>query len=319
MAAGFFSGMTFIMLQTKGAFLFSCIMIVIILYYRKYLNKVIYFLLGAAIPTSMLFFWPVKVLWAHLIQFPMQYYLPFNRMQSTSFILSIVLLMISGVLLYLLKTRRETWILCWVQLFLIFSTYTRPDAYHIILNSVFLPVIFFIVIEKFFEQFPSLRQASLFRFPFILLYCFAVAVIFFRLFILYFSQNLAGFRISEFLQLKNPYLDTLVQYVQKNSQPKDFIYSGPFVPNFYFETQRMSPTRFHYVITGYFPQEYVQEMAEDIKKNKPILALLNYDNVRQYNYDKENAVEKVLREYYTQDLVISGVSVYKLKAGEDGP
>ncbi len=89
------------------------------------------------------------------------------------------------------------------------------------------------------------------------------------------------------------------------------IYSGPFMPNIYFETKKINPTRYSFLITKMNTNEQFVEAANDLKIKAPDCIAVNYAIVEKFGYTKNNPVDTFIKENYTLTGTIGNINILK--------
>ena len=93
----------------------------------------------------------------------------------------------------------------------------------------------------------------------------------------------------------------------------DYIYSGPFLPNWYFELKKKNPSRYVSLITNHHTEEQFIEMRNGIEKYKPECVILHYNMVSKYGYSKNNAVDMYITDNYYLYEEINNMKIFKIK------
>ncbi|MDD4332604.1 MAG: hypothetical protein PHT51_00645 [Patescibacteria group bacterium] len=300
MISGFLSGLTVLFLQHKGliliAALFSFLVLLSILKKKFYAKAMLTFLLFSILPLLILLKWPLKLLYYNLIIFPYFNYWETNKLPLTLFLFFFIFYLI--IILLLKKEKNEQiWTLLYLQFFLLISSLTRPDIYHLIL-SIFpllclLPLAILIALNSNDLNNIHLKILLFFLAISMSLYCVASS------FITFFYYQIGNYR--------------LIEYIKTNCQESPYIYAGPFMPEYYFETKKLNPTPYSFLITRQNSEEQFAEAKKYLEKFKPACALLNYELVEKFGYNKNNPVDKYLEENYKIIKNFGNPIVYKIK------
>lgn len=306
-ASGFLSGITFWFLQVRGAALIITMTLLILIYGSKKIQNILLYYLSLLISLLPFLFWPINILWSNLIIFPFIYYLPGNKV---SYFFIFYALAILGIIFPVIwkSGQKELWCLWWLQLFFLISVFHRSDYYHIIIQSWPLIILFFCFWES-----KKLKKISKFFFLMVLGHIYIVATVPFIYNLSFYFLNLSHTKPNDWLMLKNKELNEITSYIDQNTKPNEPIYAGPFIPNFYFESQRQNPTRHNLLFTNQHPLIFFLEATADLKQKKPPILILNYGMVAKFNYNRNNPVDNFIKEYYEMDKELYGLQIFKLK------
>lgn len=254
-------------------------------------------LAGAAIALGpVLLLIPPEVLWNAVILFPINHYADINKIPLTIFG---GVLLTMAVSIYILRDTADDkiWGLIWLQLALLFSTLLRPDFFHITLVLfplyALLPLIFVAMWER-----PGRQR---------ILLCVGMAFPFLLVVMSYAKDPL------RFLDLRDASKYPVVSYVRQNCKDTTSLYAGPFIPGLYFETRKLSPIAYDYLLTGFHTAAQFLEAAETLQKRPPECAVLVYSVVEKFNYRRANPVDIYIEQNYEQVFRDGDMMVYRLK------
>lgn len=222
-------------------------------------------------------FWPIKLLYEDLIKFPI---LNYTETASVSYFLLISFIAFFLILLLLLRKsiEKKLLLLFSIQFFLLLSSYSLADHYHII-NSIFaLYIILPILLEQYKKNLIVIALSG-------------------SLILIVIAPSAISFNFSDYnLKLENQPFKKLIK---NHCADSDFIYAGPFLPGIYFEARKLNPSRYSWLITNHHTKEQLDEAVYNIKKNNPSCAILNYNMVKKYKYDFNNPVDNYIFSNYT--------------------
>ncbi|HPT08656.1 MAG TPA: hypothetical protein PLE28_03110, partial [bacterium] len=240
----------------------------------------------------LFFKWSPKLLYQNLISFPMLTYWEVNK---TSFLLLIAFFLIFIYFFIYLKNK-STIInyLLGIQFFLLLSTIPLPDFYHIVL--IIFPLLILI---------PSLFTNSTIKETKIFIIIFIIIISFYS--ILYLSTS-----FSPFYSYSKNKSDNWIEYINQNC-PGQYIYSGPFFPNLYFETRKLNVTNFDVLIEKQNTPDQFAQALDDFKKKEPSCAVLvYYKNIsKKFKHQGNNQLETYIKENYTQIYSKNNIFIYK--------
>jgi|GEM_PF-632609 hypothetical protein len=295
--SAFFTGITLITLQQKGLAVAATTGIFLIFFINVKKNKKIkhisLYILSLFVPLLFLSLWPLNTIFNNLFYFPFFNYSEANAIPLSSWIVIMLVLIIVAIKSFKTK-RKKIYYLLLLQLFLFLSVLTLPDIYHILLASFPL----FILIPEIF----NLKDISLMRekIYFITITSFVIIVVLIPVL----NYDLVFKSDKEFK-------DNIRAAVESNCEG-DYIYVGPFVPNLYFELRKINPSPYDILLTKHHTEEQFQEAKKMIIEKEPDCAILSYPaSLERFNYDRNNVVDKYIRENYNLISKEFGVNLYK--------
>jgi hypothetical protein len=296
--SGLFTGIAILFLQQKGIIVLlalSFFLVVLLIKEKKYLwlKLNLYYLSSSFLPILALFIkWPIALLYKDLLLFPTFNY---SQVNIVSFYLLLIFLftLLSMVLLLRKEGSLKISLLFFLQLSLLLSTVPRADYYHIALIIFPIYAIIPVISEK-------IRIGFLKNFLFILLAYSLCNIIFPSIMhIVYFPP---------FYSIKN---EEAITYI-KNYCPGEYLYAGPFMPGLYFETKKLNPSPYYSLITGINNDKQFLEAKDALSKYKPTCAILNYEIVKKFNYNKNNPVDNYITDNYQPNFQEGNIIIYKL-------
>jgi hypothetical protein len=292
--AGLLAGISVIFLQTIGLVTLAVLIISsLYLYLREKegrgAKQLLWLCLFSCLPIVLLFFkWSPLFLFNNLIKFPLNNYS--TTVTSSYWLLGLNFLFLLFFWFILgkkelgAKVKIINLLFVW-QIGLFLTALSYPDFAHI--SFVFAPllIMFSVLASKLFV----LKNKSLFLAGITLSGIFTFYLIF-------------HFLLNSYL-LNFPYLSLrtstpeLITFIRENCQTK-YIYAGPFLPEIYFETDKLTPGPSHWLLTNHHPDEYFLETREGLERYQPDCLVLNYEMVKKFNYNKNNYVDNYLNSNY---------------------
>lgn len=232
---------------------------------------------------------PLPVLWEHLVTFPLQHYLPVNQ---TAYLTWLVLAILYAALTPGWRRGSDRWEVgwWWLGMWLLVSTLSRTDVFHLIINAYPLIPLTLARLQSARGQ-PILARAAVGVASVGLVTLGAVSLV-------TAGVHAASIGWENWIALRNPKLEHVRQLVDAVAPPGSPIYAGPFLPNVYFELQRPNPTRFNILLTGHHPPAFFAQAATQLQQHPPVLALVNYASVQQFHHSLDNPVDQLLRYSY---------------------
>lgn len=301
--AGLFNGLGFIFLQQKSLVFYLAVnlFLVSLIFFKKELKnfwkKISVYNLFVFAPMLILFFWPLKLLFYNLIEFPLFQYIEVNRISFFNlFFFGFIYL----IFVLVLRKRKEIEIkiILFLQLFLLLSTIPLPDIYHIF--QVYFPIFALspLILKEIFKKRRGLKYFLNFIFCIFILKFISTAVVILALY---------SSKIPDHTKAWN-------ELVSENC-PGKYLFVGPFFPDFYFKTKKLNSTPFDILITGHQTEEQFQLALQALKDNPPACAVLIYPLfLERFHHNKNNPVETYIRNNY--DLIKNSKDtffLYRLK------
>ncbi len=295
--AGLLVGITGLFLQHKGAALaFSCMVILIILIFKKVISIKYFSLFFASVCVALIplfLFWPIKTIIYNLIEFPLKHY------SQTTFIslqLWLSTLIIASILfLILIKNRKNDYAFLFlglVQLSFLFSVIQLADWAHI--GPILFPV--FIMYTMLLGKVGCPLVLKIYT-------CCAISVV------IIISLVYTKTYFKQLFIKPSPSL-----YENAKIHCPGSIYSGPFLPELYFEFRKINNLPFSTLITNQHTPEQFALAAQLLEKNPPDCLFLNYKIVEKYNYNKNNPVDIFFaNNYYLYKQLSSDLDLYLKK------
>jgi hypothetical protein len=246
--------------------------------------------------TIFLFATPPTI-YKNLIEYPLLHYGEVNKVSPYYFIINLILVLAS--FWYLLPAIRKNKYLKFIfglQLAIVLSTLQRPDPFHV--SMMLFPLI---SLMPTMAESLALAKIKTDRFIFLLL-----PVIICVLFI----PSL--FNIINEPPLYFFYQSPKLKYIKENCLSSRYIYAGPFLPGLYFAAQKLQSTPFSFLITNHQTSEQFIQAKNDLEIKKPLCAVLDYEMVKKFKYDKNNAVDQYIKDHYHLVKTISYTQIYKI-------
>lgn len=287
---GLMTGLSILFLQHKGAVLFLVILLSFLFFYIHDRNKdilkssVSYFIFSM-IPLLLLLRWPLPILFEDLVRFPPTHYLAINRVSPLLFFVGSFYTLLA---FWAMRggLNRPMQLLFTVQAALLFTTLQRADLSHT--TIVLFPLLSLtpIVYEKIrhgpgISRFMRYAYGAFFSIA-------AVAVTFIVVLAVAIIFIMSPFRDAT----KNSLLLTFVK------DRCSSIYAGPFLPGMYYETGKLNPTKFTFLLTGYNTDQQFSAAYDELNTARPECVVVNYAMVGKFNYSKDNPVEKFILDNY---------------------
>lgn len=303
--AGLTCAATFWMHQARGVAIIGAALVYFGMRSRRALTP---FFLGLALGLLPFLVWPLPQLWDNLVVFSFQNYLPFNRTG-----LGLLVVVLVGYLLLYAALRRQRpltaeEIAVWFSgVLLAGSNFSQADYFHL-LPTLFPMVLLIAVWQREMILAGSIAWQSVIRWGIRL----TVSVLGLAS-LIFFAHRIAGVGVLAFVQLRDPRLQQIVEYVQQNVRPHEPIFVAPYLPNFYFEAQRMNPTRYRALRYGQHPLKFFVDARRSLEQNPPPVVLLNYyvtpEEFRTFLVG--NPITDYVRSNYEYVTTINNVQVYR--------
>jgi Dolichyl-phosphate-mannose-protein mannosyltransferase len=294
--SGFLTGLSILFLQHKGGILLIAISVFLVAFKSTAsnvgpLNRIkpaFIFSVFALVPLLTLLNWPVSVLYASLIDFPLNHYLTVNR--TSKLPLVIVLICFIGIAIATNpKKNRPVQLVLLTQAMLFTTTLQRTDLAHVLVLTFPMLSMIFIPIDRLKIQLR--RRPGLFKFA-------DLSRKLTLTLILILGVNLWILRAPSFANL--PANWPLLQEAKSRCKS---IYAGPFLPGIYYELRLQNSTSFSYLLTNFNTPEQFLKAREQLEIAQPDCAILYHGNVAHFNYNANNPVEEFFSSHYTEHKV----------------
>lgn len=262
---------------------------------KEWLIQMLLLILSSSFVIILLFsFWPKGLLFKNLILFPLFNYTETAMIPFDWMIIFLIILIFAAISLKKIMDRKIAF-LVYLQFGLLLSTFSLADHFHVIL--VLFPSISllpFIIGE--------VNKSKLRYFYIVGIYTAIILITF---------PSLIYFRIP----LSDDTKLEAIEYVKNNCDESKYLYAGPFLSGLYFETKKLNPTPYSWLITNHHTKEQFEQAKELIEQKRPSCVILNYKIVEKYKYNIDNPVDNFIRQNYRQILGINykNFIIYKIK------
>ena len=295
-SSGLFTGVSLLFLQHRGGALVVAGMSFLLWWIIKKQNRNFVYLGYYAgfflLPLVFLLKWPLQLIFDNLIIFPLSNYHDVNQISLFYFLIFLFLF-----LLLVWSGRKKMSVtqkfLAWSYFLLLLSLLSRPDFGHL---SLVFPI-FGVLVVSFLDQIDSYngvtRTVIKGEFCFLLLMLASFCLVMFS--IGYSSRDKEVFSFVE------------------NNCKKEHIYAGPFLPGFYFEVKKFNPGFYPSLLILNKQPKKLEQVKKTLESYRPDCAILNYDMVKKFQYDRDNPVDNWLKKEYKKVFQDEGIMVFKIK------
>ena len=104
----------------------------------------------------------------------------------------------------------------------------------------------------------------------------------------------------------------MLAYIENQCQDSPYLYAGPFLPGLYFETRKLNPTPYPFLITNQHTFEQFNNARNVLITHTPSCAVLNYGIVQKFNYNYNNPVDNFILENYTLVMQEGNNLIYRI-------
>jgi hypothetical protein len=300
-ASGFMTALAILFMQNKGLLFMAVLgsfLLILSIKNKSYLKNTTLYILISLLTISILFIkWSPVFLYQNLILFPLRHY---NSLPNISYLLLIISIFWIATIIFLVVRERnkKIYLLLYAQIILILSTLSLPDIFHI--SLVLFPSYSLLALSLNKISSKTLNQKM------ILYTLIASGIIINIMPAIIWPKYFTPFSDS---RKKNI---ILLDYIKENCLASEYIYAGPFSSSLYFETRLKNPTSFSWLITNHHSPEQFSLAAEQLEKNKPLCAVLDYSAVSKYNYNLDNPVDNYILANYHQEKSFNTILIYKI-------
>ena len=85
------------------------------------------------------------------------------------------------------------------------------------------------------------------------------------------------------------------------------------MPGMYYETKKLNPTSFPWLITNHHTEEHFKKTRRELENSKPKCIVLDYGSVKKFNYNQDNLVDEYIRENYIPTQVFADLQIFERK------
>ena len=223
-------------------------------------------------------FWSPVILYNNLIDFPLFHYIEANRI---SYVLLIVAVFSLITFIFSLRhfSRAQKFLL-FIVVGLLVSCYPLPDYYHLnIALILLLPLL-----PGLTMKLTGTRRHS--RIIVIIclawLWCWPVMIFF---------SSFNGSFIH-----RRDYL--FLEFIRREC-PGKYLHVGPFLPNIYPETRKLSATSFDFLITGQQTPAQFQVARLQLEASRPACVVTFFPpSLKRFKYQSDNLVDSFIKDNY---------------------
>ncbi|HOZ55644.1 MAG: hypothetical protein BWY51_00689 [Parcubacteria group bacterium ADurb.Bin316] len=296
--SGLLTGAAALFMQNKGGALFLTLFLFtlfLLIKERKkiWLQSLLILSVATTLPIiTLAAFWPVGLLFKNLIAFPIFNY---TKVAMVPFYLLFFFIIVWTGVIWLLRKKTATAIqfLFFWQFILLFSIYSLADHAHLLLAIFPLLALLPAVLNEI--------KTSIYKNYFFILTVVTIFIIVYpALVFLNNFKNLPTAKDYKFLD-----------YIAANCDKTEYLYAGPFMCGIYFETRKINPTPYGWLITNHHTDDQFTDAKEKLEINTPACAILNYQLVKKYGYNIDNPVDNFIKENYYLAYTSNDVMVYK--------
>jgi Dolichyl-phosphate-mannose-protein mannosyltransferase len=296
---GLLTGLAILFLQHKGSVLFIAITATLLWirftdHERKSLKPILIYSVFAAAPLLTLLNWPLSVLYTNLFEFPLNQYMAVNKTSKVPLALVVIGFALIGAFTISKRNRAIIFILI-LQTLMLATTLQRSDVAHVLVLTFPMLTILFIPLEKLKSV---LRRSHNFK---------RVGDLGRKLTLIV----LLGSGIIVWV-VRGPSFENIpakIPILQEAKAICKTIYAGPFLPGVYYELRLQNPTSFSYLLTNFHTPNQFQKAKAQLELAPPDCAILHYENILNFNYDKNNVVEEFFSNKYIVHQ-LSGVTKF---------
>ncbi len=313
--AGLMAGMTVLFLQHRGLALLGGVGLLLLAGdlrggRRPWRGDAVAFALAGLAPIVLLLVaLPWEPLVRDLVVFPVRNYLSFHALDTTRIpVWPLVGSVVAVVALAVALARgadRAVWSLLTVQGILLVLALPRADLYH--LSTVLFP--FYALLPRAVGQLAPGASASGARLPWPGRAAAAACLGF----PLVFTGSAYVANLAALLGTIQAGDSRALAYLRRECGPAPLLYAGPFIPGLYYESRRLSPSRYDFLFTDFFSEEQFEEVASALRRVRPTCAVLAYPLVAKYGYRLDNPVDRLLAQRYRRVLSEGPLEVRRLR------
>lgn len=243
------------------------------------------FLVPAALgPALLLLGWPAAVLWEQLVVFPATRYQPVNRVDPTLLVMACTVAAV--VILQAARYRSAAWaLLAAVQAAMLLAALPRPDLAHV--SMALFPLLALLPLQVAAAERGSGASRAL------LAYALAALVA---------PTALLGLALRGQFLVDVPASSPAVRYVRERCGGSPLLHAGPFAPGLYYETGKLSATRYSILLTDFNTPAQFAEARRSLASAKPPCAITDFARAARFGHSPANPVDELLAGRYAAVL-----------------
>ncbi len=120
-----------------------------------------------------------------------------------------------------------------------------------------------------------------------------------------------------YLLIFNNYNDKEYPFLEVIRQecPDKSLHAGPFFPNVYLETGKLSATSFDILITGHQTEVQFNQARAQLEAETPGCAVTAYPNsLERFRHNQDNPVDRFIKENYDAIFFEGPITVWRLRS-----
>lgn len=300
-SSGLFIGLSMLFLQHKGAAVFIAmsgfLLFLRFIYKRKYWTRSLtVFAVCSLVPLLVLFKWPLEILYSNLIQFVLFQCAEINK---TSLVLSIFFLFILLIFIFIIKKNRlkEVTFLFFLQFVLLLTTFAQSDNFHVGIAIFPILVLIPVAVDALKNEKQIIKLACGFLFFIATWLIMYPSIKYVTTFPLFYSVKDTG----------------AIEYIKQHCDDKYDLYAGPFMPGMYYETGKLNPTSYPWLITNHHTKKQFAHALTQLELHKPKCAVTDYKNVQKFRCTQNNLVGAYIQKNYEIVETTGDVQIFKRK------
>jgi hypothetical protein len=258
---------------------------------RRELALLCAYVAASLVPLLVLLHWPLPLLYESLVRFPLLHYTEVNRVAPWPLVVAAIYVVLAA-----LATRngdRKVTLLFIVQVALLATALQRTDLAHVLVVS--FPLLALVPLVGAAMRRPMYR-AGMRR------YVYGGAAIALVAYVVSYA-SVHSYLVWRFGGLGRE----LTAFARTQCRS---IYAGPFMPGMYFETRKLNPTSYPYLLTGLNTAKQFAQAARELARAAPQCVVANYRMADRFHYARDNPVDRYIAGHYRPYFARGGVTVY---------
>lgn len=299
-SSGLYVGFSTLFFQHRGSLVtivfFVFLLFVWLIRRRRYWKKsLIMFSVFSLLPLLVFFKWPLGLLYSIIGKFALLNYL---QTDETLFALIIFFLaFLLFIVLSLKKISKEIILLVLLQVVLLSASFYYFEQYHVLIVLFPLLIIAPYAIEQILAK-NLFTKMTMFIFVMLSLWLLLFDSMQYEM-----SQVMLGSKNNQELLL----------YVKQNCPQNNDLFVGPFMPGVYYETEKLNPTSFSWLVTDFHTEGHFNKVKRELEISQPRCAVMNYAAVEKFNYSQNNSVDEYVVNNYKFYKSIGDFEIFIIK------
>lgn len=290
LASGVITGLGVLALQHKGLVAMAVIAAAFLLPQgglplQLRLRRALIYLSAAILPLGLFLRWPVDTLAYSLLWFPMGRYTNISLVSLDLWAALALFALLTFLVIWQRHRTSGLYLLAGLQFALFLSSMQLADQYHLLIAVA--PMVAAIPVAHHCLRASGSVAGATYH---------AIVIVVFGSYVLLLGYAMLFWGRAPYEQARNE----MARFVRERCGSSEFLHAGPFLPHIYFETRKLSATRYGNLIESFHTEAQFEEAAQELEQRRPPCAIVDHKIVEKYGYSSENPVEALLEWRYQE-------------------